>query len=115
MVEVSPFHFSSLVYAGQPFNFPNVDISGADQDRPARLLIHLAESQCQALSNMDQRQYQNNHVTRIPLSITELKLTARCSTPNSKSKAHEQTFEMDYIDAEFVSPIDEVVQEQNKE
>ena len=83
-------------------------------------LVHLwLKANARALSNMDQRQFHGTViVTRIPLhQLPDAKSNKRpmFQLPNSEIKGTlSDTFEMDYIDAEFF-PVDEVLQELNKE
>ncbi len=83
-------------------------------------LVHLwLKANAAALSNMDQQKFHGTvSVTRIPLhQLPEPKNDKRPMflLPHSEIKGIlSDTFEMDYIDAEFL-PVDEVPQELNKE
>ena len=83
-------------------------------------LIHLwLKANATALSNMDQRQFHGTVVvTRIPqYQLPELKNDKRPMVHFRDSEIAgtlSDTFEMDYIDAEYIS-VDEVPQELNKE
>jgi hypothetical protein len=83
-------------------------------------LIHMwLKSNAAALSNMDQRQFHRTViVTRIPShQLPEPKTDYRPMFQFRDSEIKgtlSDTFEMDYIDAEF-SPVDEAAQELNKE
>ena len=79
-------------------------------------LVHVwLKANARALSAMDQEQFDGRViVTRIqpyelPATDDEYKRRPMFQLPDSEIKGTlSQTFEMDYIDAEFVSPIDEV-------
>ena len=79
-------------------------------------LVHVwLKANARALSAMDQEQFDGRAiVTRIqpyelPATDDEYKRRPMFQLPDSEIKGTlSQTFEMDYIDAEFVSPIDEV-------
>jgi hypothetical protein len=83
-------------------------------------LIHLwLKANAAALSNMDQQKFHGTvSVTRIPLhQLPEPKNDKRPMFQLSHSEIKgilSDTFEMDYIDAEFL-PVDEVPQELDKE
>ena len=83
-------------------------------------LVHLwLKANATALSKMDQRQFHGTvTVIRVPpyqLSNTNNEKRPMFQLPNSEIKGTlSDTFEMDYIDAEF-SPVEEVPQELNKE
>lgn len=86
-------------------------------------LVHLwAKANAKALSEMDQEQY-SGRVTvirvqpyQLPDTDDENKKRPMFQLPGSEIKGVlSDTFEMDYIDAKFISPIDEVPQELNKE
>ena len=75
-------------------------------------LVHLwMNANSKALSGMDRRQYYGSvTVTRIsPYQLTDTNKRPMFQLPNSEVKGIlSDTFEMDYIDAEFV-PVDEAV------
>lgn len=83
-------------------------------------LVHLwLKANATALSKMDQRQFHGTvTVIRVPpyqLSNTNNEKRPMFQLPNSEIKGTlSDTFEMDYIDAEFF-PVEEVPQELNKE
>ena len=84
-------------------------------------LIHLwQKANATALSEMDRRQYRGTvTVIRIPpypLPDTNNDRRPMLQLPDSEIKGTlSDTFEMDYIDAEFISPIDKVPQGSKKE
>jgi hypothetical protein len=84
-------------------------------------LVHLwLKANATALSRMDQRRlHQTVTVTRVPsyqLPGTNSGKRPMFQLPDSELKGTlSDTFEMDYIDAECVSPIDEPAQELKKE
>jgi len=86
-------------------------------------LVHLwLKANAKALSEMDREQY-GGKVTvirvqphQLPATNDENKKRPMFQLPNSGIKGVlSDTFDMDYIDAKFISPIDEVPQELNKE
>ena len=83
-------------------------------------LVHLwLKANAKALSNMGQRQYHGTvTVTRVPsYQLPDIKSDKHpmFQLPNSEIKGTlSDTFEMDYIDAEYIS-VDEIPQELNKE
>jgi len=81
-------------------------------------LVHLwMNANSKALSGMDRRQYYGSvTVTRIsPYQLTDTNKRPIFQLPNSEVKGIlSDTFEMDYIDAEFI-PVDEAVKDSKKE
>ena len=81
-------------------------------------LVHLwMNANSKALSGMDRRQYYGSVVvTRVsPYQLTDTNKRPMFQLPNSEVKGIlSDTFEMDYIDAEFV-PVNEAVKDSMKE